>query len=55
MTGYLLVSARTLMGAVLFVSAGSKVRSTAAFAGFGAWLGQPEGDDGRLLLCLLSL
>jgi hypothetical protein len=40
MTGYLLVSARTLMGAVLFVSAGSKVRSTAAFAGFGAWLGQ---------------
>jgi methylamine utilization protein MauE len=40
MTGYLLVSARGLVAAVLLVSAGSKLRGRAAFAGFGAWLGQ---------------
>jgi len=40
MTGYLLVSARALLGAVLLVSAGSKTRGRAAFAGFAAWLGQ---------------
>jgi len=40
MTGYLLVFARAMVGVVLFVSAWSKVRSRAAFAGFGAWLEQ---------------
>jgi hypothetical protein len=56
MTGYLLVCARAMVGVVLFVSAASKVRSRAAFAGFGAWLrqltvgagqpGQGRGDAG---------
>ena len=40
MSGYLLVCARAMVGLVLFVSAGSKVRSRAAFTGFGTWLGQ---------------